>query len=172
MVPNTYERSLCFYDLFYEDPRDNIKTYPVCSPGVPAHPVLLPSVLVSAPPNNGNLVVDGWVFQLLSEHSTQIFVKLLRSIHPTPDGSSLPYLLLHVLRTLHIAVFLSVVSRLSRKKRIKNKRKSENQKNLGNSFFAQQLGLSPGLGGGQVQSLHRLMSGLLQSSTGPPSTAS
>ena len=43
---------------------------------------------------------------------------------------------------------------------------------LGNSFFAQQLGLSPGLGGGQVQSLHRLMSGLVQSSTGPPSLAS
>ena len=36
-----------------------------------------------------------------------------------------------------------------------------------NSFLAQQLGVSPGLGGGQVQSRQRLMSGTEQSSTGP-----
>ena len=34
-------------------------------------------------------------------------------------------------------------------------------------LFSQQLGLSPGLGGGQVQSRHKSMLGLVQSSIGP-----
>merc|ERR1740131_294004 len=50
------------------------------------------------------------MFEFLTEDTAQVLVKLFSGIYTAADGSSLPYFLLHVLHSPHIAVLLSVVS--------------------------------------------------------------
>ena len=50
------------------------------------------------------------MFELLAEHSAQVLVELLRGVHTTADGSSLPDFLLHVLGPADGSVLAGKVS--------------------------------------------------------------